>query len=67
MTVELTGVNVLVVDDHEDARELLKTALTQYGAEVVTASSASEAYTLITATPTQWRTRCDGDRHRNAW
>jgi len=45
---ELAGVRVLVVDDQDDARELLEEALTQYGADVVTASSAAEAYDLIT-------------------
>ena len=52
---ELAGVRVLVVDDHEDARELLETALTQYGANVVTAGSAAEAYDLITTSPTRER------------
>src|SRR5215813_1991078 len=52
---ELAGVRVLVVDDHEDARELLETALTKYGANVVTASSAAEAYDLITTAPTRER------------
>src|SRR5262245_19983639 len=51
----LAGVRVLVVDDHEDARELLETALTQYGADVVTAGSAAEAYDLITTAPTRER------------
>src|SRR5262249_4207581 len=48
---ELEGVRALVVDDEDDARELIETALTQYGADVVAVSSAAEAYTLITATP----------------
>jgi PAS domain S-box-containing protein len=52
---ELAGVRVLVVDDLYDARELLKTALTQYGANVVTAGSAAEAYDLITTSPTRER------------
>ncbi len=52
---ELTGVRALVVDDEDDARELLSLALTQYGADVVAVGSASKAYTLITTTPTQWR------------
>jgi len=52
---ELAGVRVLVVDDHEDARELLETALTQYGADVVTAGSAAEAYDLITTAPSRER------------
>jgi PAS domain S-box-containing protein len=39
----LDGLRVLVVDDEEDARELLAAGLGQCGAEVVTASSAHEA------------------------
>ena len=46
---------VLVVDDQDDARELLEEALTQYGADVVTASSAAEAYDLITTAPIRER------------
>src|SRR5262245_59590369 len=49
---ELAGVRVLVVDDQDDARELLNTALAQYGADVVTADSAAAAYDLITTAPT---------------
>jgi len=47
----LAGVRVLVVDDEDDARELIKMALEQYGADVVTAGSAVEAYDLITSAP----------------
>ncbi|MET0646658.1 MAG: PAS domain S-box protein [Pyrinomonadaceae bacterium] len=39
----LDGVRVLVVDDEEDARELLAAGLGQCGADVTTASSAQEA------------------------
>jgi CheY-like chemotaxis protein len=39
----LTGVRVLVVEDEDDTRELLATALEQCGAEVASASSAAEA------------------------
>jgi len=39
----LSGVNVLVVDDEEDARELLKTVLESYGATVTIVASAPEA------------------------
>jgi signal transduction histidine kinase/ActR/RegA family two-component response regulator len=49
---ELAGVRALVVDDEDDARELLKSALRQYGADVVAVSSAAEAYELITTAPT---------------
>jgi signal transduction histidine kinase/CheY-like chemotaxis protein len=43
----LRGLHVLVVDDEEDARVLLETALTQYGAQVSTAASAAEALAEI--------------------
>jgi PAS domain S-box-containing protein len=52
---ELAGVRALVVDDADDARELLKSALEHYSAEVIAVSSAAEAYTLITAPPPQER------------
>jgi signal transduction histidine kinase/ActR/RegA family two-component response regulator len=39
----LRDIHVLVVDDEEDARVLLQTALTQYGADVSVAASAAEA------------------------
>ncbi len=43
----LTAVRVLVVDDEEDARELLETALRQYGAEVATAANVRDALAEI--------------------
>ena len=52
---ELAGARALVVDDDDDARELIKAALKQYGADVVAVSSAAEAYALITTTPSQER------------
>ncbi len=45
----LTGLHVLVVDDEEDARLLLKTALSQYGADVTVAASAAEAVIALDA------------------
>ena len=39
----LRGVQVLVVDDDKHAREFVRTTLEQYGAIVVTASTAEEA------------------------
>jgi CheY-like chemotaxis protein len=39
----LTGYRVLVVDDEEDARELIATILTAAGARVKTASSVADA------------------------
>jgi signal transduction histidine kinase/CheY-like chemotaxis protein len=39
----LTGIDVLVVDDEEDARELLRTVFESYGARVTTAGSAADA------------------------
>ncbi len=52
-TTLLAGVRALVVDDEADARELVKATLAQYGASVVAATSAAEAYKLITEAPAQ--------------
>ncbi len=45
---QLDGLRVLVVDDDPDARELVKTILTQCRAVVETAASAAEAISVIT-------------------
>ena len=44
---ELTGLRVLVVDDDQDARDLLSSVLERCGASVTGASSAAEAFTLL--------------------
>jgi PAS domain S-box-containing protein len=44
---DLSGVNVLVVDDEPDARDLIRRLLTSCRASVITAASAREALTLI--------------------
>jgi signal transduction histidine kinase len=43
----LTGMEILVVDDEADTLELIKLLLGQCGAEVTTASSAAEALSLL--------------------
>ncbi|HVG54114.1 MAG TPA: ATP-binding protein [Vicinamibacterales bacterium] len=43
----LTGVDVLVVDDDEDARLLMQMTLSRYGAAVTTAGSAHEALAVL--------------------
>ena len=43
----LGGVRVLVVDDHEDARQLLKALLERCGATVAVAASAPEALSIV--------------------
>jgi signal transduction histidine kinase/CheY-like chemotaxis protein len=43
----LAGLHVLVVDDEEDARELIETAFESYGARVSAAGSATEAMQLF--------------------
>jgi signal transduction histidine kinase/ActR/RegA family two-component response regulator len=43
----LRGLHVLVVDDDEDARALLETALTRFGARVDVASGVAEAWTAL--------------------
>lgn len=44
---DLSAVKVLVVDDEADARELIKLALIECNAEVLTAGSAEEAVLLV--------------------
>ncbi|MBD2084914.1 ATP-binding protein [Trichocoleus sp. ST-U3] len=43
----LDGLQILVVDDEADARELLKSILEQYGAEAIAVASAEEAIATI--------------------
>lgn len=45
----LAGVRALVVDDDEDARELVRLALNQHGAQVTPAASAAEALAVLEA------------------
>jgi signal transduction histidine kinase/ActR/RegA family two-component response regulator len=45
---EVEGLRVLVVDDEEDSRELLRSLLESYAAEVSTASSAAEGFKAVT-------------------
>jgi signal transduction histidine kinase/CheY-like chemotaxis protein len=47
VTSLLSGVHVLVVDDEEDARELLKTLFENYGANVTAVNSAAEAMPVV--------------------
>jgi PAS domain S-box-containing protein len=51
----LAGVRALVVEDEDDARELVKTVIAQYGADVVAVRSAAEAFALLTTMPEQKR------------
>jgi CheY-like chemotaxis protein/anti-sigma regulatory factor (Ser/Thr protein kinase) len=43
----LTGIDVLVVDDQDDARDLLKTLIESYGAKVTTVGSAADAMRVV--------------------
>ena len=45
--VTLKGIHILIVDDDEDGREMLRTALRDYGAIVHVAAGASEAMALL--------------------
>jgi PAS domain S-box-containing protein len=45
--VDLSGVKVLAVDDDADSRDLIKWVLQECGAQVLTASSASEALQIL--------------------
>lgn len=46
---DLSGIRVLVVDDEADTREMLRIVLEQYGADVTTASSASDTLDVLPA------------------
>jgi PAS domain S-box-containing protein len=52
--LELDGLRVLAVDNDSDARDLIKTILTQYGAVVETASSTCQALALFER-PEEWQ------------
>lgn len=47
----MTGLRILLVDDHEDGREALAMYLEQHGARVVRARTGSEALALARAEP----------------
>ncbi|MCY7348424.1 MAG: CHASE3 domain-containing protein [Pyrinomonadaceae bacterium] len=47
--LQLTGMLILVVDDEEDTRQLLVQSLTFYGATVITADSAEQAFIEVQA------------------
>ena len=49
MSIDLHGLKIVVVDDEPDARELLCSLLTVYGAEVTQCGSALEALEVIPA------------------
>jgi CheY-like chemotaxis protein len=49
----LLGAHVLVVDDEQDARDLVATVLQEAGAHVTAASSVAEAMTILTAAAAQ--------------
>lgn len=51
MSTLLTNITVLVVDDDEDARDLLRAVLEEVGANVVTAHSAEAALALYRVMP----------------
>lgn len=47
LSIDLHGLRIIVVDDELDARELLRSLLTTYGAEVIICSSAGEAFEAV--------------------
>jgi CheY-like chemotaxis protein/nitrogen-specific signal transduction histidine kinase len=51
----LADVRILVVDDEDDARELVRTVIAEHGANVAVASSAAEAFALFTGAPSHER------------
>jgi two-component system, chemotaxis family, CheB/CheR fusion protein len=53
-TLSLAGLRILVVDNEVDILELLKLMLENYGAEVLTVTSASEALAILSTNPNQY-------------
>lgn len=51
LSLDLEGLRILVVDDEQDARELLRALLTSFGAEVTICASANEAFTQTRLSP----------------
>ncbi|HEX9930123.1 MAG TPA: ATP-binding protein [Pyrinomonadaceae bacterium] len=47
LSIDLHGLRIVVVDDERDARELLRSLLTTYGAEVTICSSSGEAFEAV--------------------
>ncbi|HUS32624.1 MAG TPA: ATP-binding protein, partial [Kofleriaceae bacterium] len=48
---QLKGVHILIVDDDDDARELISDALVEMGARVVRASTTAQAFAFLQAEP----------------
>lgn len=47
LSIDLHGLSIVVVDDERDARELLRSLLTTYGAEVTLCGTAREAFEAV--------------------
>jgi PAS domain S-box-containing protein len=47
--IDLLGIRILVVDDEADARDMLRTLLEEFGADVITASSARDALDVLSS------------------
>ncbi len=48
---QLSGKRILIVDDEEDLRELMRLGLEDEGASVIEAGGVDEAWTLVQANP----------------
>jgi CheY-like chemotaxis protein len=57
--LDLTGVTVLVVEDHEDSRDLLRQIVASTGATVLAAANGEEAIALLTTRPPPDLVFCD--------
>lgn len=47
--IDLQGIRILVVDDESDARDMLRTLLEEFGADVMTAASARDALAVLSS------------------
>jgi PAS domain S-box-containing protein len=63
----LDGIRVLVVEDHDDSRELIRMALDERGAEALVAGSVDEALTVLEREPVDVLISDVGMPHRDGY
>jgi len=57
--LDLAGVTVLIVEDHDDSRDMLRQIVSSFGATVLSASNGEEAIALLATRPVPDLVFCD--------
>ena len=57
--LDLTGVTILIVEDHEDSRDMLRQIVGSFGATVLSASNGEDAIALLTTRAAPELVLCD--------